>query len=480
MTKTRTESVPTLNGIPLHSSRDPFKEASRFLNQFKTDSSQKSILIAGLGWGYLADAAAADTWFKNRNLYFYEPSENVSRHLIQTGRYRELLLKTSSFPNIMIFFRIQELIRRIQADQEPLSVIINPAYQRAFPGLPEMLSAFLTENSHDMKSSQIFLRQWIRNSVMLHTHYSPLDFLDAPEQGASHNDPEVPLVYCGGGPDLIENLFKAADPGRLKEKIWLISSDTAAAPLLLSGLSPDLILSADSGRGTLYHFYAMMHSLPRDSRKNAALASQPPGTPKKNLKLSSVPFSIPALTWTPGPLFLHSFFHHTVYYRTGFPLDTALAANDETFASLSLVTNPVRNAAGIALHIAEITGRKEIFMAGSLFRSKNGVSHERGTGYQYYSLLDCSRTSPHESRKSGRYSDDRSGFNQDSFDAMNSFAREKGITIRHLEEKDTAELLSAKLKKRTGTFKDQIPLRENLSFFISESIKNIINQQILP
>lgn len=185
------------------------------------------------------------------------------------------------------------------------------------------------------------------------------------------------ILFVGAAPILEEQIEWIH---RNKDRIYILSSDTACYPLIANGIRPDYILSIDAGRGTIYHF----RNLPSD---------------------------IPIITWLganshifylPNPIY--------IYFST-YPLDqvfhSTLFSGEE-----NIIKNPSLNVAGLAKTLTEKFRANRLILSGISFKIQSAKTHCRGTGYEYYNLPKVNRFYPMESYIPNTYKNSISSKNQ--------------------------------------------------------------------
>lgn len=247
-----------------------------------------------------------------------------------------------------------------------------------------------------------FLRQWTRNAILrigdaTTPAQAALEFLVPPRSEddsrssvhtieSADRSPAPELLYCGAGPQLLYDLGLAPAPTAsvrlnrkrtvgsgdvqqqrvedLRRRFFIVAADTAIAPLLAAGITPDLAISVDSGPGTYYHLLAA-RQLPGD------------GTPAGQQR-----FGFPVLSNLAGSRCLPLFFERCLYYRSTMPLDQWLG--EGPLSAIPELNNPSRNAVGLALHIARTLGVRSVKTAGANFQSLGRLTHARGTGYSEF------------------------------------------------------------------------------------------------
>ena len=415
----------------LHSRHAPQKEARRFAEELciqinkevskslsdkkenslpntSTTKSPLTVLIIGLGWGYLIEELSAiyshpqlNTKTKQRDttraleLFFYEPIPEVYQALKKQGRWEFLAglveeLGAKLNRDIRVFR--QELQKK---GKTKILFHITPSYRRLFPQLlNEVSDSFKTEPSlsqMDRNTARHFLRQWTRNAFRLIASQNKLNFISGPSQEVElrHFSSKALFIYCGAGPSLIEDL-KRISP-EILAKAFIIASDTALGPLLATRCTVDLAICVDSGAASLHHLHA------------ASRFSSPSLSLKKDSKIGLWDF--PVLSWSGALPGLASYFSKVYYYRSTLPFDQILGTGP--LAAVTEWQNTTRNPLGLALYMAYLLGAERLYSVGTSFRARKAQSHERATGYQEYVLgranrifnLEIYRTPAYEEEK---------------------------------------------------------------------------------
>lgn len=207
---------------------------------------------------------------------------------------------------------------------------------------------------------------------------------------------DYPLVFAGASP-LLDGQIDWIN--RNRSRMFLLSSDTALGFLIQKNTIPDAVISVDSSRGTFFHF-------------------------SKNL-----PTSIPIFTWLGGNRILFNKKMNTYLFLTSYPLDQLLAEVCH-FPDSSILSNPSRNVAGMAISIARYQKYKTIYLAGFELKSDISKTHVQSTGYESYGLPLVHRKKGLDSfypRK--MYS---SQFTKKNFNSFQAIAETKGIDCQIL------------------------------------------------
>ena len=424
----RTFQVTIPNVGQIHS-RNPRQEALRFLmgmqKQKQNHQGQGKTLIIGIGWGYLIDALIVTKrsaqHFPNFSIFFYEPILQMRAFLRQNGRYKQW---QQAGQNIQIVENLQQwwLENRpknkndkhphpAQKSHYPIEIVWQPNYRRYFPNWRKNILALLARDQSALlardqtkdqtrdqtrdqteqrkrnnqpinaaqKAKKRFRRLWFHRTLTALVANPVMSFICSTPlvaQAGGHGRRED-FIFCGGGPHLIEELRLLREQApSLLERASLIASDTAVMPLLEAGFPIDLVLSIDSGRGTLMHFAQLQEYL--SSKQNS---------PKSPTKMK-----IPLLTWMGGNAHLSEWFEEIHYYLTTYPLDQVM--QQSITPDLRIWENPSSSLVGLAILIAAACSLQpaSVFVAGVSYKHSRRQSHVRGSGYTHYAQCQCNRT----------------------------------------------------------------------------------------
>ncbi len=169
------------------------------------------------------------------------------------------------------------------------------------------------------------------------------------------------ILFIGASPILEEEieLIKI-----YQNSFYLFSSDTSSNTLIQNGIKPDLVISIDSSRGTIYHF-------------------------------QNLPKEIPILTWLGGNSEIFYLDNPIFIFLSNYPLDQILS--NVLFKNQNLILdNPTLNVSGISKSIAIKFLASQLVLSGISFQKYKGKTHAKGTGYENYSLSFINRKFPLE------------------------------------------------------------------------------------
>lgn len=359
---------------PLHSRHNPEQEAARFAETIRPGPNELVVLV-GVGAGY---ARVLGRVLTPSRIFYYEPIPEFAAFLKQNGFVQEIESQGSKF------YTSQEALLKALSGQSGIRIVSSPRHRDFFPDAhQELLRSIRTI---DQTTAGRFFGRW---SYCFFRNLGKSQFLSFfPIREQSDDGSNGPAVlFCGAAPTLLEDLARFELNNR-----FIIAADTALAPLLARGILPHLVISIDSGYGTLYHLRAAGRI--SDLRTLSVLAP---------------------LTAHPS---LSDFFGKVIRYRSTFPMDQILG--DGPLLTIDELVNATRNTAGIAFLAARALRARSFETAGVSFVSTHGDSHVRGTGYLLYALEQNSRTNPIESYRVGGYSESLSNRNMQTRAALNA------------------------------------------------------------
>ncbi|MBW7858133.1 MAG: hypothetical protein H3C43_07570 [Leptonema sp. (in: Bacteria)] len=337
------------NDQPVHSLKNSEQEFQRFISSnLDTVPDQSRLLL--IGAGALFDRLLPTA--QRLKLTIYEP-------VIQL---RELYASRTELP----LLDISSLNTLPKFD----TMIVLPAYRRLFKDIISRIEAlFLTQNpvisQVDQTTTDRFLRQWIRN-YRIHLSSETICYFN------EISPSPTTILFCGTGPTLFQDLEKYKsyfEPN--KQPPFLICADSIAAALLYSGWPVDLITTIDSGFGTSFHLSLLVNLC-------KTLDVKPP----------------PVLTWLAGTLFIQKSNLETYYVNTLFPPDQILTASSKLPPPF---TNQYRNLIGYAVALSQLN-HCQLLLAGVGFTSQRQRFYCRGSGYDFYYLLNQNRLQPLETQ----------------------------------------------------------------------------------
>ncbi|MBM9575919.1 motility associated factor glycosyltransferase family protein [Leptospira sp. 201903070] len=237
---------------------------------------------------------------------------------------------------------------------------LHPVYTRKFPDLTVHFLDSLKQNSQtsqNQTAKDYFQKIWIRNEVRnVSSIFKNLNSSGIISGAKDNFFQDQTLLFTGASPSLEGETDWIL---KYRNRFHLLASDTSLGWLVASGIVPDMVLSIDSSRGTLFHF--------------------------RNI----LPPDVPIVTWFGGSAHLFDLPNPKWIYFSTHPLDQTLRAL--FFPEAPILENPSLNMAGIAVSFAKQLAYGRMFLKGVDFQRSGGRTHCRSTGYESYDRLHLSR-----------------------------------------------------------------------------------------
>lgn len=381
----------------MHSKVSPEKESLRFVNSLEKE---KLPVILGLGALYLLDTPFFELE-ENQTIVLWEPNEDVYSCSAFQEKLQSFLESPKSKNKKIIYLQGEEFTAdQVEEVKEfarlkyagKLQLFVFPAYDRLFPDLIKKLKqnfgSYFVNSSRSSSINQNTIKHF--QNLWTHNYLKNLDLLRSGNskkfgwfQKLTPNS--MPIVFVGASPGL-ENEIKRIHMYR--NQIYLITSDTALGYLLDNQILPDLILSFDSGRGTLFHF------------------------------LKEIPEDIPIITWLGGSPYLFTLPNPKILVNSFHPLDQMLEALFRffKFPDWPSFPNPSLNLVGM---VKSLLGETHPFwLTGVSFLSEFGKAHCKSTGYESYILPYLHRKLSLEGYSFRLYGSERKGKNRIAWDEI--------------------------------------------------------------
>lgn len=246
-TEYREPAVPfTVDGILIHSARNPEREARRLAEaSLSASSGGGAIIILGFGLGYTAEAAAEAA--PEARLVIIEMREDVFRAALYSRDLRGLF-KTGR--NVFVVggsgdgtLAALEEVRSVRAviRNKALEGLDPERYARA----ERHIELWKTRGEVNAATLRRFGKRWVRNIA------ANLRLLrDLPGVARLNGAFDFPVLLVCAGPSLDEIRLNIA---ALRERCLIIAVDTALRFFTLSGVRPDFVVTADPQYWNLCH-----------------------------------------------------------------------------------------------------------------------------------------------------------------------------------------------------------------------------------
>ncbi len=374
----------------LHSQSNPKKEAERFLASLLPTADVQ--IIIGSGALHSLEALVEKGNFP-KVLVFWEPIAEIYQCQEWQTKKQHLVSRISNLGFQVFFIETSEgaylqkelkLIFHVLEGRLTYSVSTFPSYQRKFGDslaidCKQQIESVLQLSNDATKMH--FERTWTHHYLQ---NLSANNCQLLHEMRLDSNS----LLFIGASPQLeieVENIKKN------RNQFFIIAGDTSFPFLVSQNVNPDMILSMDTGRGTIFHF------------------------------CKRFPNDIPILTWFGAHPILFQLPNPKWILRTTHPMDQVLnhALEKNQTKHWTEFKNPGLNQATLAKEIAIQSKVPNFIYSGVSFLQMDGKSHCRGTGYEFYysPIIDRKRTLENLYRP--LYREKRAGKNSIAWDWLN-------------------------------------------------------------
>ena len=341
----------SIDGVRFHSSYDPAKEASRFIDLNLTDKNPSTIILLGEGLGYLSNVIKIKypqtklvTIFYSAKIFYSSSIEHIfSWHPDMRQSLYDFLKET-----------IDEF------DLEGLYVIEWPAAASLFPDISlrvnKILSQVIKELRGNLVTTAAMGRLWIRNTFLNYVNIDHIYTGNPVPEG-------IPVFLAASGPEL-ENALDFLNS--IRNRVYLISLPSALQCLAAHRIIPDMIVITDPGYYSIYHL-----------RWNAETDT-----------LVSMPFSAVCGIWR--------------YPLNVFPVSQEYFFEQAFFSGSNFIiplVPPRGTVAATALDLALNLSNSKIIISGLDFCFNDLISHSRPHSFDLLFHLSSYRLTPFYSQK---------------------------------------------------------------------------------
>lgn len=369
-------------GIYLHSKRDPVKEAHRISERLLSTISEKSrsLFLLGIGAGFHLSEMLPRLPKNLDTILVWDPYCDVEADSPELAKeWRELAHRKQI--KLYLEKSLEDCGQILKNCPSPTTFPL-PYWERQLQGsIQEALS--LLPNRNQIAKAH-FARTWIYHYFrnLVYGSQNCCQYLPLPSVQ------KTTAIYCGASPSLeseIEIIQKSRDHA------FFVSCDTASRYLVQNGIQPDLVVSLDSGRGTVYH-------------------------------LQGLPDCVPILTWFGAHPYIFELPNPKIIYFSSHPLDQVLLSVIDPESEF--IPNPTLDVSGLSIQYLHTLGFSQIYLAGLSFEATAGKSHCRGSGYELFWNPYTDRTHTFESQATSK---------------------------EYFSRKETSEILKAKIFQIPGT-----------------------------
>ena len=227
----------------VHSRRDPVTEARRSVARAFGGTSPSTVVLVGVGLGYVVDAVAECA--PDARLIVFEPEPLLARAWLEWRDIRKLVslnrLRLYLGP---AYIGASEAWRAIDPAAEPPSIIVDSVLARELPDTVNealrLVRMAITQATGNAAARQTFARGYLLNTI----RNLPTIVRSPPVTGLKGSCAGIPAVIAGSGPSLPDVYPELRRGG---DRAVLVAVDTSVRPLLAAGIEPHFAVAVDPG-----------------------------------------------------------------------------------------------------------------------------------------------------------------------------------------------------------------------------------------
>lgn len=346
-----------IDGITLHSQRDPIKEARRVVQKLEADTDTAGFIVFGSGLGYYLQALSER--FPESDIICLEPD----------AHWLNLAIDAEADPS-----RFCRQIMPMEQDWQPaLSGYLRKNYQLLFLGayrqlypqqrhlLEQQISFHRDRTQVNTNTIKRFGRRWVGN-LLMNRH---IVTSSAGIASGLHAFAGVPALILAGGPSLEDILPRLAD---LRTRLLIIAVDTAYYRCRSAGAEPDFVVAVDPQYWNTKHIERPC--LLPDDQQPAMLISEPSAHPR-SFRLMANP-----------RLLAKSLFPLGNYFEQGLNDRIPLGSGGSVATS--------------AWDFARLLGSRKLYMAGLDMGFPQRKTHFKGSYFEQKMAFEGTRLKPAE------------------------------------------------------------------------------------
>lgn len=234
--------------LPMHSRRDPLREAARALEPADLDTTS-TLFVIGFGLGYIADVLESRQW-PGRVVALDTDVNSVSACLSRRDWTAWLSSGRLLFAWAPEYRTVEAIVLRLDPDREHPAVVVNPTVARCRPEWTKDAARRAARTWFGARANQEAKRR-MAGRYLLNTLRNASAIATAGDAAALDRRFEgIPAILAAAGPSLDANL---ADIRAYRDRAVLIAVDTALRPLLTAGIVPDLAVAVDPSEANARH-----------------------------------------------------------------------------------------------------------------------------------------------------------------------------------------------------------------------------------
>ena len=227
------------NPLLYHSARDPVREAERTLQKAVGADVPSLVIVIGAGLGYLPEAVWRQ--FPDARVLVIEPEPSFVRQMLSRHDWQPALTSGRLLILLGPDYAGSSAAWRMVDGRAPV-VIEHPVLARARPAAIEegrsVVKRILYDARENAKAREKFEGPYLVNTLQ----NVPVLAREANAAALDSRFARVPAVIVAAGPSLDRRLD---DLRAIQDRVVIVTVDTAARPLVSSGVRPHLVVAVD-------------------------------------------------------------------------------------------------------------------------------------------------------------------------------------------------------------------------------------------
>jgi hypothetical protein len=242
------------NPLLYHSARDPIREAERALQSAVGADVPSLVIVIGAGLGYLPEVIGRQ--FPDARVLVIEPEPTFVRQMLSRHDWRPALTSGRLLILLGPDYAGSSAAWRMVDGRAPV-VIEHPVLTRARPAAIEEGRSVVKRILYDARANAE-ARERFEGPYLVNTLQNvPVLAREANAAALDSRFQRVPAVIVAAGPSLDRRLD---DLRAIQDRVVMVAVDTAARPLLSSGVRPHLVVAVDPSAHNARH----LEGLPPD------------------------------------------------------------------------------------------------------------------------------------------------------------------------------------------------------------------------
>jgi hypothetical protein len=227
------------NRVRYHSARDPYREAEQALQNAAGAEAPSLVVIIGAGLGYLPEVVGKR--FPDAHVLVIEPEPSFVRRMLSRYDWRPALTSGRLLMLVGPDYTGSSAAWRM-VDSRPPVVIEHPVLARVRPAAIEEGRSVLKRIIFDARANAA-ARERFEGPYLVNTLRNvPVLAREADAAALDARFERVPAVVVAAGPSLDRRIDELR---ALQDRAVIVAVDTAARPLLSSGVRPHLVVALD-------------------------------------------------------------------------------------------------------------------------------------------------------------------------------------------------------------------------------------------